>query len=90
MNLVEFDKESNMYIFKCPHCDQFIIVHVTELNCKIFRHGCYKFNGVQVDPHASEQMCNILKNSDKVIGCCNPFQIVCVDDKLYAIKCGYI
>lgn len=62
-------------LFQCPHCDDTIIVKLTELNCRIFRHGVFKDTYQQVDPHLSQEMCNDLKNCDKIFGCCKPFRI---------------
>ena len=38
-------------IVNCPHCEEPILIMLNELNCKIFRHGIYKHNHKQIDPH---------------------------------------
>jgi hypothetical protein len=40
-----------------------------ELNCAIFRHGVYKSNWQQVDPHATDI-------PDDIYGCGMQFQII--------------
>jgi hypothetical protein len=39
----------------CPHCNGFIIIE--KLNCGIFRHGTYKDDGKQIDPHLCKEEC---------------------------------
>ena len=34
---------------KCPHCEEYIIIE--QINCAIFRHGIYKLNFTQINPH---------------------------------------
>ena len=80
----------DFYFFNCPQCNLEIIVNIHELNCKIFRHGIYKNNYTQVNPHLSYEECEKLINTDNIIGCCKPFQIITINNKLYAIKCDYI
>lgn len=82
--------EGEYYFFSCPNCDNEIIVNKNELNCRIFRHGVYKDNYKQVDPHLPKIFCDKLIGEDKVIGCCKPFEII-NDNKgnLIAIICDY-
>ena len=42
---------SDNIIVKCPHCELMIFVFINEFNCRIFRHGIYKHNMQQIDPH---------------------------------------
>ena len=35
-------------ILKCPHCDNYVYIHKSELNCHIFRHGIYKDSFKQI------------------------------------------
>ncbi len=67
----------------CPHCNGEIII--IELNCKIFRHACFK-DGKQLNPHASKEECDRVINEGLVYGCAKPFQII--NGK--AVKCDYI
>lgn len=90
MNKLDFDKDTNSWIFKCPQCDSFIIVLNDELNCHIFRHGCLKSSGVQINPHSTKEQCKHLKNSGNVDGCCKPFQIIVINNELFASCCDYI
>jgi hypothetical protein len=75
-------------IIECPHCKAFIIIK--ELNCKIFRHGIYKNNYEQVNPHAPKDVCDELVNNELVYGCCKPFQIIEENGKYNAVICDYI
>lgn len=90
MNKLDFNNDTNSYIFKCPHCEIFIIVARNEFNCKIFRHGCNKITGEQINPHATKQQCEAHLNSGNVVGCCKPFQIIVSNNEYYAISCDYI
>ena len=52
------EKEINISeqpIFKCPHCKEYIII--SKINCGIFRHGTYKKNYIQIDPHDTKDIC---------------------------------
>lgn len=82
--------ENDFYIFSCPHCSNDIIVHKTELNCRIFRHGIYKDSYKQLDPHASKLLCDELVISNQIIGCAKPFEVI-NDSKgdLIAVICDY-
>ncbi len=80
----------DFYYMKCPHCNEDIIVHKNELNCKIFRHGVYKHNFEQINPHLNKEACIQLKLDDKVYGCAKPFQIIEQKNKYYIIICDYI
>lgn len=71
-------------LVECPHCNHFIFIE--ELNCRIFRHACYK-NGEPIPPHASQQECEELIKKELVYGCAKPFQIL-LDGSV--VKCGYI
>lgn len=87
MSVVEYDADSNSYIFQCPHCSDYVQVLKTELACKIFRHGKYK-NGDQVAPHLPKNECDTLVEQDLIYGCGKPFQIS--DDLMSVNICGYI
>ena len=78
------------YIFECPNCSDLIIIYKNEFNCKIFRHGVYKINMEQINPHASEHECINLKNNDKIYGCGKPFKIMVNNDKVHIEQCHYV
>ena len=63
-NIFLFDNDN--YIFDCPHCNGIVLVAKTEVNCQIFRHGCIKSNGQQVNPHASKEECELLLSENLV------------------------
>jgi uncharacterized C2H2 Zn-finger protein len=74
------------YFFECPHCSMLIEIEKNMINCKIFRHGHYKNNLKQIDPHSSKEICDKLSEQDKIYGCGKPFTF---DGKVVE-KCGYI
>ncbi len=79
------------YYFECPHCDQKIMVHKTELNCRIFRHGIFKKSGQQIHPHLSRERCERLKSMDLIYGCGKPFRVeLDSSDNIQAMICDYI
>ena len=65
-----------IYIFNCPHCNQTVTVKKTQLNCRIFRHGIYKHNFKQIDPHAPKDICDKLYKENKIYGCGKPFKFL--------------
>ena len=77
-------------IVKCPHCNLMIFVFINEFNCRIFRHGIYKDNFRQIDPHLPKVECDRLKNNDLIIGCGKPFKLADTNNGTKAIKCDYI
>lgn len=90
MNKKKLELSNDYYIFECPHCNDYIIVHKNELNCRIFRHAVYKINNEQINPHSSKDICDKLFNEDLIYGCAKPFQILSYDDSYYAEICDYI
>ncbi len=91
--------EGDCLNFLCPHCGYFTQVLISELNCRIFRHGSFvrknEKNEIvellqQIGPHETEESCNNLRNNPNISGCCKPFQII-GDQSGYSVqKCGYI
>jgi DNA-directed RNA polymerase subunit RPC12/RpoP len=77
-----------MLLVICPHCNSQI--EILELNCKIFRHGVYKKNHQQINPHASKSECDYLAQNDLIYGCGKPFQIIQKDNNYETIICDYI
>lgn len=80
-----------MLLFNCPHCNDIIIIFENELNCRIFRHGVYKHNYQQINPHLSKDQCDKIIND--IYGCGKPFKII--DDlntinKYNIVICDYI
>lgn len=78
----------NNNIIICPHCNNYIIIK--ELNCGIFRHGIYKNNGNQINPHASKEICDELVKNNLIYGCGKPFQIIEINDTFELKICDYI
>jgi len=81
--------DNNTYIFNCPHCQDIITVFKKDLNCCIFRHGVYKTNRKQIDPHSSKEICDKLKKENKIYGCGKPFKFIKGDNPRIE-KCDYI
>lgn len=94
---IDYDKDTGMLIFPCPHCDAMITVGVNEVNCCIFRHG-YFYNIVngqvvllqQMNPHTPKQECDRLKAENKIVGCGKPFRIDMENCTRYVRICDYI
>lgn len=82
-------KSSNDYIFfNCPHCGIEIEVAKNEINCKIFRCGTFKCNGLPIPPHLDKATCDKLKETDVIYGCGMPMKLV--DNNTKVEKCDYI
>ena len=77
-------------IICCPHCQEPIVIYKKELNCHIFRHGVYRKNLKQIDPHLKKDECDHLKSNNLIYGCGKPFQIIEDNNKYQAIVCDYI
>ena len=75
-----------MIIVKCPHCNQNIIIEKKDINCGIFRHGVYKSNYKQINPHLCKDKCDELAKDNKIYGCGKPFKL----ENNKAIICDYI
>lgn len=75
-------------IMKCPHCDEYIIIQ--ELNCGIFRHGIFKSNGQQINPHESRNLCDYYFINKLIYGCGKPFRIIKNGEKYEIHICDYI
>ena len=75
-------------ILKCPHCNDDVII--SEINCAIFRHGIYKKNLQQLDPHMLKEKCDLLINNNEIYGCGKPFHIKKVNDEWVLEICDYI
>jgi hypothetical protein len=88
--------ETEIYniVIECPHCKNPVLIE--RLNCCIFRHGVFKSNGKQIDPHAEKELCQLYVKNDLIFGCGKPFQIIPNDhsknndDKFIAVICAYI
>ena len=75
-------------IVTCPHCDKSIIIE--EINFGIFRHGVFKANGQQMEPHSNKTICDEAVEKDLIYGCGKPFQIIMQDTNVIIQKCDYI
>lgn len=83
-------------VVTCPHCNEPVLIE--QLNCRIFRHGQFKSDFKQVNPHLSKDACLRLLEEDKVNGCMGPFKVIdAIEEKdgkremiWKAIVCDYI
>lgn len=88
---VVYIKEDDTYVFECPHCECYIQILRTQLNCKIFRHGTYKDKSLTpINPHASKELCEHLLATNQIYGCGKPLRIFDKAGLLYAKECDYI
>lgn len=85
----EIIPENNTLIFECPHCAEPVIVYLPELNCRIFRHGTFKHNLKQIDPHLPKHNCDHLFNLGLIFGCGKPFEIIIENNKYFVTICEY-
>lgn len=78
-----------MSIFvECPHCRG--IVEILQINCGIFRHGIFKQNGQQLDPHLPKHVCDMVYSNGLILGCGKPFRLVQGQVGYFTVDCGYI
>lgn len=77
----------NIYVI-CPHCFQWI--EIEKINCSIFRHGVFKKNNKQINPHASQKDCQTYIDLDLIYGCGKPFKLISDNGTYQAVKCDYI
>lgn len=82
--------DSMFIIVACPHCDEFVLIHKNEINCKIFRHGVYRNTLKQINPHLDKASCDILFEKEKIFGCGKPFCLEYTHKVWEAKKCDYI
>ena len=73
---------------QCPHCNNYILIE--QVNCAIFRHGIFKENMIQIDPHLSKLECDRLIKNNLIYGCGKPFRIEKINNIWLAIDCDYI
>ena len=85
-NNIEYS--NGQYIFMCPHCNTIIQVDKSQTNCKIFRHGVFKANFKQINPHLKKEICDYLVEKDLIYGCGKPFKIDIKEMKVTV--CDYI
>jgi hypothetical protein len=77
-------------IIQCPHCNDYVYVFLNELNCKIFRHGIYKNNYEQIDPHLPKEKCEFLIQNKLIYGCGKPFKVIKENNYYISTVCEYI
>lgn len=80
------DDELKQYVIKCPHCKEHVIVKYDEVRCTIFRHGIFKKNYEQMNPHTKKEECDRFANESLIYGCGKPFRF----DRNTVVICDYI
>ena len=86
----------NYILIQCPHCMQYMELIKNEINCAIYRHGMFKINGEQIDPHTPKDICDKLVENNLIYGCGKPFQLfenknpVTHEINYFVEKCDYI
>lgn len=88
-----YNQDENTFVFLCPHCDGTVVVHQSEVNCQIFRHGTMKDSGQQLNPHLPKHECDHLSQNNLIYGCGKPFRIYKDPDSPnwnYVDICDYI
>ena len=80
----------NFLLKKCPHCQNIVYLPISELNCKIYRHGVYKETLKQIDPHMKKEECDRLAMEGLIYGCGKPFKIIEENRRYKIFKCEYI
>ena len=76
-----------LYI-ECPQCGY--MVEIMQINCGIFRHGVFKSNNKQLNPHSPKDICDQVSNDELIYGCGKPFKLENVNGTYIATKCDYI
>jgi hypothetical protein len=71
----------------CPHCLGCVIIHPSERNCAIFRHGTFRANGQPIPPHAPKAQIDIWLRANQIYGCGGPFKLT---SDTTAEACDYI
>lgn len=76
---------------KCPNCKNIVFLLKKDFNCKIYRHGVYKKDLKQIDPHMKKEDCIKLAKDGLIYGCGKPFEIIEEPKDVFKIvKCDYI
>lgn len=75
---------------ECPNCKNMILIMSTDINCAIFRHGAYKSNMAQINPHESKEVCDSLFNENKIYGCGKPFKLLSNENNYLTEMCDYL
>jgi hypothetical protein len=78
------------YIKECPHCFDTILLYHHELNCKIYRHGVFKSDLQQMNPHTPKEECDRFVKQNLIYGCGKPFRVYFENDNIVLVKCDYI
>lgn len=78
----------NIIIVECPHCK--LLIEIDEINCAIFRHGIFKKNNQQINPHSSKEDCDRYVKNNLIIGCGKPFRLLLDNKEHNAVVCDYI
>ena len=75
-------------IIECPHCKGTVVIE--QLNCKIFRHGTFKKDGKQMNPHETKEKCDKFVKDELIHGCGKPFKVISKENEYISVECDYI
>lgn len=76
---------------QCPHCQQYVIVAISEINCGIFRHGVERTSFQQMNPHETKEQCDNMASQEQIYGCGKPFKVTRAQDDTYKFEaCEYV
>lgn len=81
---------SKEIIVLCPQCHNNVLIMENEINCAIFRHGIYKNNFKQINPHEKKEACDRLVEEGSIHGCGKPFKLIKEENEYKAVICDYI
>ena len=91
MNVTEVTFFEGTYTFECPNCGNMIMVHKDDVGCAIFRHGQFRKDGSQINPHAPEEYCIAMARKKLIYGCGKPFMLTNRGNIFtHAVECDYI
>lgn len=77
-------------LIECPHCKDTVLIMSNEINCGIFRHGSYKKDMTQINPHEKKEICDKLFNDKIIYGCGKPFKLGKKNNEYVIEICDYI
>jgi len=84
---IEEELKEPLVVF-CPHCKEIVLLE--KLNCCIFRHGVFKQNEKQMNPHAPKEECDRYVKEEKIYGCGKPFRVIKIGNEFKTHICEYI
>lgn len=78
------------FIKDCPNCNEPILLYRSEINCQIYRHGVFKSDLQQMNPHTPKKECDRFVQENLIYGCGKPFRVHFENDDIVLGKCDYL